>query len=152
MNGKMNRWVMLGLSGAVMGIMVFASPAGAAEGQGRGQGQRQRGERMKNLLDGAYAKRIDERIAKIKERLEKHPNLPADIKAAAEKLIGDLTALKGSLDKLVAAIKAKDREAAKAAHVEVKAAREQVRADRKALHELIQKYRQERRGGEGAKK
>ena len=139
MKTGMTRWVALGLAGAMVALLGVAAPAGAEEGKGV------RGERRQKLLDGEYKARIEGRIAKIQERLTKHPNAPADVKAAAEKLIADLKEKEADLDKLVADLKAKNKEAFKADREELKKDREQCRTDRKALWELIKQHRQERR-------
>jgi len=148
MNAKLNRWAMLGLTGVVLGLLALTSPAGAGEGQGKiGQG-----ERKAKLLDGSWAKHIQARIDRIKERLAKHPNAPADIKAAADKLIADLTVQLDLVNKLAAAVRAKDKETAKGLIAQIKANHEKIVADRQALIELIKKHHQERQAGAGAKK
>ena len=143
MKTGMTRWVALGLAGAVVALLGVAAPAGADEGQGRDQGVR--GERRQKLLDGDYKARIEGRIAKIQARLAKHPNAPADVKAAAEKLIADLKIKEAALDKLVADLKARNRAGVKADREDLKKDRAQCRADRKALWALIKQHRQERR-------
>jgi len=164
MDAKLNRWVTLGLTGVVLGLLALASPAAAGEGQGKGLGRglakgQGQGEGLGNreelkakLLDGTWAKHIQARIDRIKERLANHPNAPADIKAAAEKLIADLTVQLDLVNKLAAAVQAKDKETAKGLLAQIRTNREKILADRIALLELILKHRQERQGAAGAKK
>jgi len=84
---------------------------------------------------------IDAHIARLEGRLAKHPNAPAAIKAAFEKLIADLKDRKVDLEKLINDFEAKDKAAVKADRAELKADHQQIVTDRKTLRELIRANR-----------
>jgi hypothetical protein len=131
-----------------LAFVISATCLGGAASAGEGEPAKnvKRGKAREWLLSGKWAQRIDARIARIQARLAKHPNAPAEVKAAADKLVADLTAKKGILTKLAAAVQAKDKDAAKAGRAELRQERQQIRADRQALRQAVRAAFQARRG------
>jgi hypothetical protein len=81
--------------------------------------------------------RIDHRISMIKERLAKHPDAPAAVRSAADKLINDLMRAKGDLSKLAAAVEAHNKADAKTDRETLKQDHQAIQADREALKEAV---------------
>jgi DNA repair ATPase RecN len=141
-----------GLAALALCAMFFGGTAMAAEGK-VGDQKGRRGKMKELLLNGKWVQHIEARIERIRARLAKHPNAPADVKAAAEKLIADLTNKKGDVEKLAAAVQAKDKAAAKAAWAQIKQDRQQTKGDRCALREAVKSHRHKgQRGGKGHEK
>lgn len=124
----------------VTALLLLQSPAWAA-GAGNGGGGRPQaanGQRLEQALE-----RIGEWIQKVADGIAKHPNAPAAVKIAAEKLVADLNAAKATLAKAKAAVQAHDRNALQGVFADLKALRETLHADREALRAAIEAARQE---------
>ena len=92
---------------------------------------------------------VDAHIAKVEARLAEHPDAPADVKAAVEKLVADMKDRKADLTKLIADIEAGNKDAIEADRDEMKDDRGGIRADLKAVMAAMREHRGERRGQAG---
>jgi FtsZ-binding cell division protein ZapB len=108
----------LALGSTAMGGEQKARPDGAARGK---------------LLQGNHGQMIENHIKHLEDAIAKHPNMPADLKAALEKLITDLKDRKVDVEKLQADAKAGNKEAVQADIAELRKDRAQLIQDRIAV-------------------
>jgi hypothetical protein len=157
METKLGRWLGLGTMALMAGLLALVlAPSAAAE---ESKAPPKRPDRDQQVRDGTWVKRIETRIERMKKLDAEHPNSPADVKAASEKLAKDLTALAEGVKKLAADLEAKNWEAVRADREAVQTGKEAVNADSKTFYELIKKQRAEQKpatsgggsGGAGAK-
>ena len=146
MEARLGRWVALGTMALMAGLLALVPPAAAEESKAPPK----RPDREQQVRDGSWVKRIEARIERLKKLDAEHPDSPADIKAASEKLVKDLTALAESVKKLAADLEAKNWEAVRADREAVQNGKEAVNADSKAFYELIRKQRAEQKSTPGA--
>jgi len=146
MEAKLVRWAGL-VTMALMAGLLALMPAAAAE---ESKAPPKRPDREQQVRDGTWVKRIEARIERLKKLDAEHPNSPADVKAASEKLVKDLTLLAEAVKKLAADLEAKNWEAVRADREAVEAGKEAVSADSKAFYELIKKHRAEQKTEAGA--
>jgi hypothetical protein len=136
--GTLRMWV------GVVALLVIGWPCQAAEKGKKGKkGHRQDIEQRATDREA----RIDQRIAKIKERLEKHPKASAAAKTAGDRLITDLTTVKGNLEKLRTDAQAHNKSGVKADRKALKQTHQLVSADRKALSEALHAKKSKHRAG-----
>ena len=93
--------------------------------------------------------RLGERIGKVQQRLAAHPNAPAAVKAAADKLLGSLKTAQDDANKALAAVQARDKQQVKSLKATLKSDRQAIRADRKAFREAITAAIKDLRGMKG---
>jgi hypothetical protein len=110
------RCVQLGMSGLVTTVFAASLPVCADVTNNAGNGNTQK------TPKGNFDERIEQRIQRIEDAIAKHPNMPADVKSALQKIVADLGVKKMDMDKLAGDVAAKNKDA-------VKADREKVRSD-----------------------
>jgi predicted ribosome quality control (RQC) complex YloA/Tae2 family protein len=134
--GTLRMWV------GVVALLVIGWPCQAAE-KGKKKGHGRNIEQRVTDREG----KIDQRIAKIKERLEKHPNASTAAKTAGDRLITDLTTVKGGLEKLRTDAQAHNKSGVKADRKALRQDHKLVKADRKALSEALHAKKGKHRAG-----
>jgi predicted phage-related endonuclease len=136
----MDKSIKIFLASACVATLLMALPASAGDGN-RGEHRANRGQRLEKLSE-----RINERIAKLQQRIAAHPNAPAAVKTAADKLIADLNDAAGDVEKIKAALEAHDKAALQGLKGELKKDHETIKADREALHAAVKEAVKEIRG------
>ncbi|MCY3020057.1 MAG: hypothetical protein NTW87_13650 [Planctomycetota bacterium] len=110
----------------------FAADKPAGGRKGGGKHAAKVGARLERI-----GQKLGERINKIKDRLAAHPNAPASVKAAGDRLLGSLGKRQDDVGKAKAAVQARDKTTAKALKGTLKSDRAAVHADRKALRAAV---------------
>ena len=128
----MRRFTVSALVVALGFSLAGASAFAAGKGNKGGKHAGKAGTRLERI-----GQKLGERINKVKERLAAHPNAPASVTAAGDKLVGSLGTLQDDVGKAKAAVQARDKTTAKAMKGTLKSDRAAVRADRKALRAAV---------------
>jgi hypothetical protein len=126
----------------------LASTTCLAGGKG-GKGQKgNRGAKAAQRFERADA-RVSARISKIEQRVAAHPNAPAAVKDAANKLVASLKTLQSDVEKAKTAIAARDKLTVTRLKATLKSDHAAVKADHKAFFAAVHAAVQDLRGIRG---
>jgi len=121
-----------------LGIGLAGVSSSAAEKPARHKGGQKAGHgaRAEDHLQRLGAK-VSARLARLQQRLQAHPNAPASVTAAADKLVGDLKKVEDDVGQAKAAVQARDKQQVHALKATLKSDRAAVHADRKAFRAAV---------------